>query len=141
MLFLLSAGSAFLLTRHASMTARRSADTQVAIRERAAAWVASQVSRTGLVSCDQAMCRALEAHGVPAADLLVLRPGAADPLRSSVIVVTAAVTRMVGSGRLTEDAPDLASFWPGGQADLHPDDLRARSGRLRIRAARRPCGP
>ncbi|HYA53528.1 MAG TPA: hypothetical protein VEG33_20465, partial [Streptosporangiaceae bacterium] len=51
MLFLLSAGSAFLLTRHASMAANRSADTQVAIRDRAAAWVASQVSRTGLVSC------------------------------------------------------------------------------------------
>ena len=115
MLFLLSAGSAFLLTRHASMTARRSADTQVAIRDRAATWVASQVSRTGLVSCDQAMCRALEAHGVPAADLLVLRPGTADPLRSSVIVVTAAVTRMVRSGLLTRDAPaTLASFGSGG---------------------------
>jgi len=115
MLFLLSAGSAFLLTRHASMTARRSADTQVAIRDRAAAWVASQVSRTGLVSCDRAMCRALEAHGVPAADLLVLRPGTADPLRSSVIVVTAAVTRMVGSGLITRDAPAaLASFGSGG---------------------------
>ncbi|HXZ73093.1 MAG TPA: hypothetical protein VEH31_19770 [Streptosporangiaceae bacterium] len=115
MLFLLSAGSAFLLTRHASMTARRSADTQVAIRDRAATWVASQVSRTGLVSCDRAMCRALEAHGVPAADLLVLRPGTADPLRSSVIVVTAAVTRMVGSGLITRDAPAaLASFGSGG---------------------------
>ena len=47
MLFLLSAGSAFLLTRHAGMTtARPSADSQVAIRDRAAAWVASQVSRS-----------------------------------------------------------------------------------------------
>jgi len=62
------------------------------------------------------MCRALEARGVPAADLLVLRPGAADPLRSSVIVVTAAVTRMVPSGRLAEDAPaTLASFGSGGK--------------------------
>jgi hypothetical protein len=110
-LFLLSAGSAFLLTRHAGTSARPSADTQVAIRTRAAAWVASQVSRSGLVSCDQVMCRAIEAHGVPAADLLVLRPDVADPLRSSVVVVTAAVTRMVGSRRLAEDAPAiLASF-------------------------------
>ena len=110
-LFLLSAGSAFLLTRHADTTARRSADSQVAVRGRAAAWVASQVSRTALISCDQVMCRAIEAHGVPAADLLVLRPGVADPLRSSVVVVTAAVTRMVGSRRLAEDAPAiLASF-------------------------------
>jgi hypothetical protein len=116
MLFLLSAGSAFLLTRHAGMTtARTVANTQVAIRDRAAAWVASQVSRAGLVSCDRVMCRALEARGVPAADLLVLRPGA-DPLRSSVIVVTAAVTRMVASGLLTEDAPaTLASFGSGGK--------------------------
>ena len=115
-LFLLSAGSAFLLTRHAAPSARPGADTQVAIRSRAAAWVASQVNRSGLVSCDQVMCRAIEAHGVPAADLLVLMPGAADPLRSSVIVVTAAVTRMVGSGRLTEDAPaTLASFGPVGK--------------------------
>jgi len=114
MLFLLSAGSAFLLTRHEGMPASRSAASQVAIRDRAAAWVASQVSRASLVSCDQVMCRALEAHRVPAADLLVLRPGAADPLRSSVIVVTAAVTRMVGSGPLDEDAPaTLASFGSG----------------------------
>ena len=117
MLFLLSAGSAFLLTRHAGMTtARPSADSQVAIRDRAAAWVASQVSRAGLVSCDRVMCRALEAHGVPGADLLMLRPGGADPLRSAVIVVTAAVTRMVPSGRLAEDAPaTLASFGSGGK--------------------------
>jgi hypothetical protein len=115
MLLLLSAGSVFLLTRHAGMTTTRtSADAQVAIRDRAAAWVASQVSRAALVSCDQVMCRALEARGVPAADLLVLRHGGADPLRSAVVVVTAAVTRMVGSGRLTEDAPAvLASFGSG----------------------------
>jgi hypothetical protein len=117
MLFLLSAGSAFLLTRHAGMTtARPSAHTHVAIRDRAAAWVASQVSRARLVSCDRVMCRALVAHGVPAADLLMLRPGGADPLRSSVIVVTAAVTKMVPSGLLAEDAPaTLASFGSGGK--------------------------
>jgi len=115
MLVLLSAGSAFLLTRQAGMTtARPSANSQVAVRDRAAAWVASQVSRSALVSCDQMMCRALEARGVPAAGLLVLRSGGADPLRSAVVVVTAAVTRMVGSGRLNEDAPAvLASFGSG----------------------------
>jgi len=115
MLFLLSAGSAFLLIRHSGMTtAKTSADTRLVVRDRAAAWVASQVSRADLVSCDGEMCQALEAHGVPAADLLVLRRGAADPLRSRVVVVTAAVTRMVGSGRLAEDAPaTLASFGSG----------------------------
>jgi hypothetical protein len=117
MLVLLSAGSAFLLTRHAgTVKARTSAATGVVIRDRAAAWVASQVSRSGLVSCDPVMCQALEARGVPAPDLLVLRPGGPDPLRSSVIVVTAAVTRMMGSGLLTKDAPAaLANFGSGNR--------------------------
>jgi hypothetical protein len=116
-LVLLSAGSAFLLTRHAgTVEARTSAATGVAIRNRAAAWVASQVSRSGLVSCDQVMCQALEARGIPAADLLVLRRSGPDPLRSSVIVVTAAVTRLMGSGLLTKDAPaTLASFGSGNK--------------------------
>jgi hypothetical protein len=86
----------------------------VAIRGRAAAWVASQVGRSGLVSCDQAMCRALKAHGVPVDDLLVLRPGGVGPLRSAVVVVTAAVRKMVGSRLLTADAPAaIASFGSG----------------------------
>jgi hypothetical protein len=116
-LVLLSAGSAFLLARQAgTVKARTSAAMGVAIRDRAAAWVVSQVSRSGLVSCDQVMCRALEARGVPAADLLVLRSGGPDPLRSRVIVVTAAVTRLMGSGLLTKDAPaTLVSFGSGSR--------------------------
>ena len=93
---------------------RTDASTEVAVRDRAAAWVASQVGRAGLVSCDQVMCQALQVRGVPAADLLVLRPGGADPLRSAVVVVTAAVRKMVGSRRLTADAPAaIASFGSG----------------------------
>ena len=117
MLLLLSAGSAFLLTRHADTARpRTSADTVMAIRDRAAAWVASQVSWSGLVSCEQVMCRALEAHDIPAADLLVLRPGGPDLLRSSVIVVTAAVTRMMGSQLISVDAPaTIAAFGSGSK--------------------------
>jgi hypothetical protein len=60
------------------------------------------------------MCQALETRGVPAADLLVLRPGAADPLHSAVVVVTAAVKKIVGSRRLAADAPaTIASFGSG----------------------------
>jgi hypothetical protein len=70
---------------------RTGASTEVAIRDRAAAWVAGQVSRTATVSCDRVMCQAVKAHGIPAASVLELRPGQADPLRSSIIVVTAAV--------------------------------------------------
>ena len=114
-LVLLSAGSALLLTRHAG-TAKASPDASagVAVRDRAADWVAAQVGRAGLVSCDRPMCQALQARGVPAADLLVLRPGRADPLRSAVVVVTAAVKKMVGSRRLAADAPAaIASFGSG----------------------------
>jgi len=116
-LVLLSAGSALLLTQHAGTAkARTDASSEVAIRARAADWVASQVSRAKSISCDQAMCRALKARGVPADDLLVLRPGGAHPLRSAVVVVTGAVRKMVGSRLLTADAPAaLASFGSGSR--------------------------
>ena len=114
-LVLLSAGSALLLTRHAGTAkARTHISAEVAVRDRAAAWVASQVGRAGLVSCDQVMYRALRAHHIPAADLLVLKPGGAGPLRSAVVVVTAAVKKMVGSRLLAADAPAaIASFGSG----------------------------
>lgn len=111
----IAAGSvAFVLTRHPGPArAKTTADVQVAERNRAAEWVASQVGPGIPIACDQVMCRALEAHRVPASALLVLRPGNADPLHSRVIVVTAAVTRMIGS-RLANDAPaTIASFGSG----------------------------
>lgn len=117
---LLSAGSlAFLLTRHAGTAPAANGDragvsAEVAIRNRAAAWVAGQVSRAATVSCDPVMCQALEAHGIPAVSLLELRAGEADPLRSSVIVATAAVRSMVASRLLTADAPvAIARFGSG----------------------------
>src|SRR5215472_794436 len=117
---LLSAGSlVFLLTWHAStVTAsngyRAKARTVVTIRDRAAAWVTAQVSRTATVSCDWVMCQALEAHGFPVASLLVLRPGQADPLRSRVFVVTAQVRNMIKGPVITKCAPTaIASFGSG----------------------------
>jgi len=96
------------------MKARADASAEVVVRDRAADWVATQVGRAGLISCDQAMCQALQTSGVPAADLLVLKRGAADPLHSAVVVVTAAVKQMVGSRRLAADAPAaIASFGSG----------------------------
>ncbi|HXZ75280.1 MAG TPA: hypothetical protein VEH31_31025 [Streptosporangiaceae bacterium] len=114
---ILAGWSASVLTRHAgTVRARTSAATGGDARDAAAAWVASQVSRAGLVSCDQAMCQALEAHGVPATDLLVLRPGRADPLGSAVVVVTAEIRKMVGRRMLTADAPAaIASFGSGSR--------------------------
>ena len=115
-LVLLSAGSsAWLLTQHAGPAkARTDASSEVTVRDDAVAWVAGQVSREGLVSCDQQMCRALQKRGIPAADLLVLRRGAADPLRSAVIVVTPAVRKIVAARLLAADAPAaFASFGSG----------------------------
>ena len=114
-LVLLSAGSALLLTQHVGTAkAKTDASTQVAIRDRAVDWVASQVGPAGRVSCDQVMCQALQERGVPTSDLLVLKPGGAGPLRSAVVVVNAAVRKIVGSRRLTADAPAaIASFGSG----------------------------
>jgi hypothetical protein len=77
----------------------------------AAAWVAAQVSRSAVVSCDPEMCRELRAHGMPAGDLDVLARRGADPLDSDVIIATAAVRREFGSRLGSAYAPVIiASF-------------------------------
>jgi hypothetical protein len=101
---LVTTGSlAFALSRHAATTGDDQGDapvTEAATRNLAAVWVAAEVSRAATVSCDPVMCRALKAHGIPAGDLLQLRPGAANPLRSKVIVATPAIRNQFG-GRLS----------------------------------------
>ena len=62
------------------------------------------------------MCQALEARGVSAASLLELGPGEADPLRSSIIVVTAAVRGLIGPRLSSAYAPAaIASFGSGSR--------------------------
>jgi hypothetical protein len=119
---LLCAGSlGLLLSRHAASSAtvsghRMSAGAEMAIRNWAAAWVAGQVSRSAIVSCDPVMCQALEARGVSAASLLELGPGEADPLRSSIIVATAAVRGLIGPRLSSAYAPAaIASFGSGSR--------------------------
>lgn len=93
----------------------RPAGAGTPLRGLAASWVAAQVSRTAVVSCDPAMCQLLAAHGVAAGDLLALRPGSS-PLRSQVIVATAPVREWFGSHLATVYAPEvLASFGSGKQ--------------------------
>jgi hypothetical protein len=81
----------------------------------AAAWVASQVSRSAIVGCDPAMCAALQQRGVPAGDLLALGlAGPPDPLASNVIVATAAVRDEFGARLAAVFAPlVLARFGTG----------------------------
>jgi hypothetical protein len=107
-----------------------------AIESQAASWVASQVSQTAIVSCDPVMCGSLAAHGIPTAALLELRPGGASPLRSSVIVATAAVRRMLGPRLNSVFAPvALATFGSGtGQVSIRviaPQGAAAYSAALR----------
>ena len=85
-----------------------------AVRDQAAAWVAGQVSGGADLACDPAMCAALAQRGVPAGNLLVLGPGAGDPLGSAVVVQTAAVRSIFGARLASVYAPEvLASFGAG----------------------------
>ena len=123
-------------------TASAAPRTPAEVRAATAAWVASQVSRAEPISCDPVMCGALWADGVPAADLLVLRPGRGDPLRSHVIVVTPAVTKMVGTEFLTADAPvAIASFGSGNRQVsvrvIYPQGAAAYAAALRQDIAER----
>jgi hypothetical protein len=93
-----------------------------AVRGQAAAWVASQVSTGAIVACDPAMCSVLVGHGFPAANLLVLGPGAADPLGSAVVLATPAVRAMFGSRLTTVYAPQTLASFGTGQARI---DVRA----------------
>jgi hypothetical protein len=89
-----------------------------AARDQAAAWVASQVSAGAIVSCDPVMCAVLVRHGFPAANLLVLGPGAGDPLGSGVVLATGAVRAMFGSRLDTVYAPQTLASFGTGQARI-----------------------
>jgi hypothetical protein len=85
-----------------------------AIRSRAAAWVARQVSPDAIVACDPDMCSALLAQRIAPGNLLELRSGAPDPLGADVLVATAAVRSQFGRRLASVYAPAvLASFGSG----------------------------
>jgi hypothetical protein len=93
--------------------------SEAATRRLAAAWVAGQVSRSAIVSCDPVMCQQLRADGMPAAGLLELTSDKSNPLRSALIVATAAVRNEFGTRLTSSYAPAvIASF---GSGDLRID--------------------
>jgi hypothetical protein len=110
---------AALVVRHVTgspgnSAASAAAARQEAARDQAAAWIAQQVSRDVIVSCDPVMCRTLTAYGFPARDLLVLGPASPDPVTAGVVVETTAVQGLFGSSLATAWAPAvLASFGSG----------------------------
>jgi hypothetical protein len=90
---------------------------QAAARDQTAAWIAQQVSRDVIVSCDPVMCRTLTAYGFPSRDLFVLGPTSPDPVTAAVVVETAAVQGLFGSSLATAWAPAvLVSFGSGPAA-------------------------
>ena len=154
-LVLALAGSLAFLLKRQGRTAQATAPTTgpsaaatgtaAEVRAATAAWVASQVSRADPISCDRRMCQALQARGVPPADLLVLKSGGGEPLRSSVIVVTAAVTKMVGTEFLTSHAPAaIAGFGSGNRQIsvrlIYPQGAAAYAAALRRDIAERKTG-
>lgn len=102
-----------------SLDADADADA-VAARSNAASWVAAQVSRSTMVSCDPVMCGTIESRGFPAAYLDRVLPGTIYPLSTGVIVATAAVRREFGVYLSSGYAPGIiASFGSGaGQVDV-----------------------
>jgi len=95
-----------------------SVEAAAAARQQATTWVAAQVSRGVIVSCDPLICSALAARGFPAGDLLVLGPAASDPLGWAVVVSTAAVRSQFGSRLTTVYAPTVIASFGSGSARI-----------------------
>jgi hypothetical protein len=116
-LVLLGAGSlALALSWHpaGNTASAAAAASQQAIRDSAAAWVSHQVSPGAVVSCDPAMCQALQAHGRRAGSLLTLGPAGVTPLSSEVVMATQTVRAEFGARLGSFYAPlALASFGSG----------------------------
>jgi hypothetical protein len=91
-----------------------------AAREQAVRWVTGEVSRSAVVACDARMCAALQAAGLPAADLLVLGAAAADPMGAGVLVATPDLRAQLGTRLARVYAPvALARFGSGAsQIDI-----------------------
>jgi hypothetical protein len=113
------------------------ADSAAVNRAAAASWVARQVGRTSVISCDAAMCAELQQRGLPAADLLVLGPaGPADPLASNVIIATEPVRTEFGAELAQVYAPLVLASFGYGQAGIEvraiaPDGAAAYQAALR----------
>jgi hypothetical protein len=95
-----------------------------AARSNAASWVAAQVSRSTMVSCDPVMCRAIASRGFPSAYLDEVLPGKIYIWASGVVVATAAVRRDFHGTLSSSYAPGIiASFGSGAsQVDVRVVD-------------------
>ena len=112
-----------------------------AVRSRAAAWIAAQVSGYAMVACDPGMCAALQARGIPAGRLL-LWTGAASPPGASLVVTSPPVS----SQPADQYAPALIAGFGSGATRIEvratePGGAAAYESALRADlAARRAAG-
>ena len=91
---------------------------EAVVRGQAAAWVAQQVTPGVAVSCDQVMCAALEARGLPSRDLFVLGPVSRDPRSSVIVVETGAVRALFGTSLDRAWAPAVLASFGSGSAGI-----------------------
>ncbi len=85
-------------------------------RREAAVWVAAQVSRSVVVSCDPQMCGQVESSGFPASQLMVLPSTAPDPLGSELVIATPAIQSQFGTRLADVYAPQvIAKFGSGAE--------------------------
>jgi len=101
-----------------AVPAAASSTSAAAVRQQAAIWIARQLGRSAVVSCDPAMCAALRAQGLPAGNLLMLGPSSEDPLGSDVVVATAAVRNQFRSRLTGVYAPMVAAAFGPGKAAI-----------------------
>lgn len=117
------AGSRHPVTGAAGHGSGSGADTRaaavtsaVAIRNRAANWIARQVSRDATVACDPVMCAALHSRGFPAANLVPILPARSDPLGAELVVATAALRSQFGARLAKVYAPEVIARFGSGPA-------------------------
>jgi hypothetical protein len=107
-----------------------------AARTAAERWIASQVSAAAIVSCDPQMCAQLQAHGIPAAQLLTLGGSNPAPLGSDLIVSTAAVRSEFGARLSSVYAPAVLAIFGTGTAQTAVRVVAADGGAAYLRSLR-----
>jgi hypothetical protein len=89
-------------------------NAQDAAVQQAAQWVSQQVSRSVIVACDPQMCSALEARGVPAASLMMLRSDTPNPLGADLVMATPTVRNQFGDRLESVYAPSVIAGFGSG---------------------------
>src|SRR5215472_809456 len=96
----------------------RAAPGSAAVRGLAARWMARQVGGDVTLACDPVMCAALAAMGIPAANMVPVRPGEAGPPSADLVVATQAVRDHFGGRLAGIYAPLVIASFGTGRAQI-----------------------